>query len=174
MAILNANYMANSLKDSFDVLYTGQTGRVAHEMIIDLRHFRKEYGVDCADLARRLMDYGFHAPTVSFPVHDTFMVEPTESESKAEMDKFISALKTILQECEDIKSGTSDPEDNVIKNAPHPATEATADEWTHPYSRKKATYPLEWITENKFWPYVSRIDGGYGDRNLICSCCELE
>ncbi|MCC8089375.1 MAG: aminomethyl-transferring glycine dehydrogenase [Rikenellaceae bacterium] len=167
-AILNANYMAVKLSSDFKILYTGKNGRVGHELIIDFGEYKKKYGVETADLARRLMDYGLHAPTVSFPVHETLMVEPTESESKEEIDRFIEALNTIRKECEEIITGASDPKDNVIINAPHTSFEV-CEIWNHSYSRSKAAYPLEWIKENKFWPYVSRIDAGYGDRNLICN-----
>lgn len=170
MAIVNANYMACALKGQIDTVYSGETGRVGHEMILDYRRYRQEYGIECGDIARRLMDYGFHAPTLSFPVHDTLMVEPTESESKAELDRFIETLLQIKIDCEAIKSGEADKEDNVLKNAPHTAAELIADSWTHSYSREKAAYPLPWIAENKFFPYVTKIDGGYGDRNLVCTC----
>ncbi len=170
MAIVNANYMASAFKGEYSVLYTGETGRVGHEMILDLQNFRKDYGgVECGDIARRLMDYGFHAPTVAFPVHDTLMVEPTESEDKGELDRFIAAMVQIKRECEAIRDGGS-PEDNPVKMAPHPATEAAADTWSHPYGREEAVYPLEWVRYNKFFPYVSKIDGGFGDRNLRCTC----
>jgi glycine dehydrogenase len=169
MAILNANYLVAAMKGEFDVVYSGERGRVGHEMIVDVRHFRKEYGVEAADLARRLMDYGFHAPTLSFPVHETLMVEPTESEPKAEMDRFVAALVQIKRECEAIADGKADAEDNVIRMAPHTAFEVTADEWKHPYGRHAAAYPLPWVAEKKFWPHVSRIDSGYGDRNLMCT-----
>jgi len=169
LAILNANYLVAALHGEYEVVYRGQTGRVGHEMIVDLRHFRKEYGVEASDIARRLMDYGFHAPTVSFPVHETLMVEPTESESKAEMDRFVAALVQIRRECEAIASGASDAEDNPIKMAPHTALETTADTWPHTYSRHTAAYPLPWVAEKKFWPHVSKIDSGYGDRNLFCT-----
>lgn len=174
MAIVNANYMACALKGEYDIVYTGETGRVGHEMILDCRHFRKEYGVETGDIARRLMDYGFHAPTLSFPVHETLMVEPTESEPKAELDRFIQALVRIKRECEEIRDGRADAEDNVLKMAPHTAPEVAGDEWPHPYSRTQAAYPLAWVAENKFWPYVSKIDAGYGDRNLMCSCASLD
>ncbi len=174
MAIVNANYMAAAIKGHFDILYTGETGRVGHEMIVNMQHIRKEYGVECGDIARRLMDYGFHAPTLSFPVHDTLMVEPTESEPKAEMDRFLEALIQIKAECEEIKAGAADAEDNVVKMAPHTDFETTSDEWSHPYPRHKAAYPLAWVAENKFWPHVTKIDGGYGDRNLVCTCTALE
>lgn len=174
MAIVNANYMASALKGEYDVVYTGETGRVGHEMILDLRHFRKEFGgVECADIARRLMDYGFHAPTLSFPVHETLMVEPTESEPKAELDRFMEALVAIKHECEEIRDGKADIDDNVVKMAPHTAAESISDSWSHPYSREKAVFPLPWIRESKFFPYVAKIDGGYGDRNLQCTCDPL-
>lgn len=174
MAILNANYMAAKLKGHYEVLYTGETGRVAHEMILDCHHFKATYDIETADIARRLMDYGFHAPTLSFPVHETLMVEPTESESKQELDRFVDTLIAIKNELEEIKTGKADKTDNVIKNAPHTAPEVTGDEWKHPYSRHKAAYPLSWIAGNKFWPTVSKIDSGYGDRNLICTCAPIE
>lgn len=170
MAIVNANYMASAFKKDFNILYTGEHGRVGHEMILDLRNFRKDYGIETADIARRLMDYGFHAPTLSFPVHETFMIEPTESEPKDELDRFIEAMQTIKKECEEIASGNADKEDNVLKMAPHTAEELISDSWAHNYPREKAAYPLQWIRENKFFPYVSKIDNGYGDRNLCCTC----
>jgi glycine dehydrogenase len=170
VAILNANYISFKLRNEFKTLYTGETGRVAHECILDLRDFRKEYGADATDVAKRLMDFGFHAPTLSFPVVDTLMVEPTESEPKGELDRFIEAMMVIKQECIDIKEGKLDKEDNPLKNAPHTAGEVTADEWNHKYSRTTAAWPLEWIRDNKFWPHVARVDNGYGDRNLMCSC----
>ncbi|MCB8964804.1 MAG: aminomethyl-transferring glycine dehydrogenase [Bacteroidales bacterium] len=174
MAILNANYMAAKIKNHYKILYTGETGRVAHEMILDCHHFKQTYGVDTGDVARRLMDYGFHAPTVSFPVHESLMVEPTESESMQELDRFVDAMISILGELEDIKAGKADKADNVIANAPHTATEVSADEWKHAYTRQKAAYPLPWIAANKFWPYVTKIDSGYGDRNLVCTCAPIE
>lgn len=171
VAILNANYMAKVLSREFRIFYTGETGRVGHEMILDFQRYRMDYGVECGDIARRLMDFGFHAPTLSFPVHDTLMVEPTESESKEELDRFIETMFTIKAECEEIKNGTADKEDNVLKMAPHTALELIGDHWNHPYSRAKAAYPLSWISQNKFFPYVTKIDGGYGDRNLVvCNC----
>jgi len=174
VAMLNANYIANELKGYFEVLYTGETGRCAHEMILDVNKFRQEYGVEASDIARRLMDFGYHAPTLSFPVHETLMVEPTESESKEELDRFIDAMKTIKNECEDIKSGVLDKEDNPIKNAPHTQMECISSEWQHKYSREKAAFPAEWVKENKFWPFVGKIDNGYGDRNLMCTCDPIE
>lgn len=170
MAIVNANYMACALKGQIDVVYSGETGRVGHEMILDYRRYRQDYGIECGDIARRLMDYGFHAPTLSFPVHDTLMVEPTESENKGELDRFIETLLSIKAECE---AGVG-VEDNVVKNAPHTAVEIASDDWAHPYSRSKAAFPLPWVKENKFFPYVSKIDGGYGDRNLVCTCEPIE
>lgn len=170
LAILNANYISEKLKPAYNTLFKGAMGYVGHECIIDFQHFKSEYGVDSTDIAKRLMDYGFHAPTLSFPVHETLMVEPTESESKAELDRFIDTLMQIKQECEDIKAGKLDAEDNPIKNAPHTADEVCANEWNHKYGREQAAYPLEWIRDNKFWPFVSRVDNGYGDRNLVCTC----
>ncbi len=164
MAIVNANYMSAALKSEFRTYYSGETGRVGHEMILDLTHFKKEYNIDCGDIAHRLMDYGFHAPTLSFPVHETLMVEPTESEPKAEMDRFCQALIQIKRECEAAAGQT----DNVVVNAPHTAQELCG-EWSHPYTRDEAAYPLAWIRESKFFPYVTKIDNGYGDRNLCCT-----
>ena len=166
IAILNANYISAKLRPELDTLYTGTTGRVAHECIIDLRSFKAEYGVDATDVAKRLMDFGFHAPTLSFPVHETLMVEPTESESKEELDRFVEALKTIVAECKAIKDGDFDAEDNPVKMAPHTAAEVCSDDWAHPYSREQAAYPLQWIRDNKFWPFCARVDNGWGDRNL--------
>ena len=170
MAILNANYLAHHLKDEYGILYTGEKGRVAHEMILECRHFKASAGITELDIAKRLMDYGFHAPTLSFPVHGTLMVEPTESESLQELDRFIEALKGIYSEIKEIENGQADKVDNVLKNAPHPDYKIVADEWTHPYGREKAAFPLNWIKENKFWLTVSRVDDAFGDRNLICTC----
>ncbi len=164
-AILNANYISAALKGTLETYYAGESGYVGHELILDLTHFKREYGCDCGDVARRLMDYGFHAPTLSFPVHETLMVEPTESESKAEMDRFIEALTAIKAECE---AAVGNP-DNVVVNAPHTARELCG-EWSHPYTREAAAFPLEWVAQAKFFPYVTKIDGGYGDRNLCCRC----
>ena len=172
-AILNANYIKSRLESHYDVLYTRANGRVAHEMIFDLRKF-KAGGVEEGDVAKRLMDYGFHAPTVSFPVPGTLMIEPTESEDKGELDRFCDALIAIRQEIEDVVTGTADPKDNVLKNAPHTAAVVTADTWTHPYTREQAAYPLPWVKANKFWPSVGRIDNPYGDRNLVCICPPME
>jgi glycine cleavage system P protein (glycine dehydrogenase) len=173
-AILNANYIAAALKEWFKTLYTGSQGFVAHEMILDCRNFKSEAGITEADIAKRLMDYGFHAPTLSFPVHGTLMVEPTESESLRELDKFVSAMKSVWEEIQEIRNGKSDKEDNVLKNSPHTAMVATSDEWNHSYDRQKAAFPLKWVIENKLWPSVGRIDDGYGDRNLVCTCDSID
>lgn len=169
-AILNANYIAARLEPYFRVLYRGEHGYVAHECILDLRNLKKESGVDVSDVAKRLMDYGFHAPTVSFPVAETLMVEPTESESKAELDRFCEAMISIHAEIKEITDGKADKENNLLKNAPHTAEKACSDSWSYPYSRERAVYPLPYVREHKFWPAVSRIDNAYGDRNLFCSC----
>ena len=172
-AILNANYIKSRLEKHYDVLYTRENGRVAHEMIFDLRAFKAK-GVEEGDVAKRLMDYGFHAPTVSFPVPGTLMIEPTESEPKGELDRFCDALIAIREEIEDVVTGKADPKDNVLKNAPHTAAAVTINDWTHPYSREQAAFPLPWVRANKFWPSVGRIDNPYGDRNLICVCPPME
>lgn len=165
-AILSANYMAKKLKDAYGIVYTGVTGRVGHELILDCRQFHA-IGITETDIAKRLMDFGYHAPTLSFPVHGTLMIEPTESESKHEMDQFIDALLTIREEIREVETGKADAKDNVLLNAPHPEYEIVADEWHHAYSRQKAAYPTKWVAENKFWIPVSRVDNGFGDRNLI-------
>ncbi|GAB4122653.1 MAG: aminomethyl-transferring glycine dehydrogenase [Sideroxydans sp.] len=169
MAILNANYMKESLAGHYDTLYIGSNGRVAHEMILDCREWKKE-GVEVADIAKRLMDFGFHAPTTSFPVVDTLMVEPTESESKAELDRFCEAMIVIRQEIEQVITGQVDKKDNILKHAPHTARKVCANEWSRPYSREQAAYPLPWVRDNKFWPAVARVDNVYGDKNLVCAC----
>lgn len=174
LAILNANYMAERLKDHYPILYTGDKGRVAHEFILDLRPLRKESGVTDEDIAKRLMDYGFHAPTMSFPVPGTLMIEPTESESLAELDRYCDALISIGQEIKDITDGRMDRENNVLKMAPHTAEEVASDSWDHPYSRERAAFPAPWTRDHKFWPYVARVDNAWGDRNLICSCPPIE
>ncbi len=173
VAILNANYIAKQLAPHFPVLYTGENGLVAHECIIDLRNFKKTAGVDVTDVAKRLMDYGFHAPTVSWPVLGTMMIEPTESESKAELDRFCSALISIREEIAEIENGTADKEDNPLKNAPHTVEVVTQTDWKHVYSREKAVFPKAWVRETKFWPPVARINEVHGDRNLMCSCPPL-
>lgn len=174
IAILNANYMKELLQDSYKILYTGKNGRCAHEMILDCNDFKMASGVEVADIAKRLMDYGFHAPTVAFPVVNTLMVEPTESESKAELDRFCEAMITIRKEVQEIIDGKFDKTDNVIKNAPHTCKLVVADDWKKPYSRQKAAYPLHWVVANKFWPSVAKVDSAYGDRNLVCSCAPIE
>jgi len=173
-AILNANYLKARLEQHYPVLYARKNGRVAHEMIFDLRAF-KAHGIEEGDVAKRLMDYGFHAPTVSFPVPGTLMVEPTESEPRQELDRFADALIAIRQEIQDVIDGNADKKDNVLKNAPHTAAHVTATEWTHPYTREQAAYPLPYLRQHgKFWPPVGRVDNPYGDRNLICSCPPME
>lgn len=169
-AILNANYLAARLKDKYNLLYTNTEGFVAHEMILDCRPLKSSSGVTEGDIAKRLMDYGFHAPTLSFPVHGTLMVEPTESESLAELDRFAEALISIHAEIEEVAGGVQPADDNVLKNAPHCEAEVVSDGWSHPYGREKAAYPLAWIRENKFWPGSARVDDASGDRNLICTC----
>jgi glycine dehydrogenase len=169
-AILNANYMKSRFEGHYPILYTGECGRAAHEMILDCRAF-KENGIEVGDIAKRLMDYGFHAPTVSFPVAGTLMIEPTESEDLAEIDRFCDALISIRKE---IEVATADDKNNVLKNAPHTLAMLTTDNWDFPYTREKAAYPLEYIAENKFWPSVRRVDDAYGDRNLVCSCAPIE
>ena len=172
-AILNANYMAKRLSEHFDILYTDAAGRVAHEFIVDCRAFEKSAGVKVDDIAKRLMDYGFHAPTMSWPVPGTLMIEPTESESKAELDRFCDAMISIRQEITRIENGSYDKLDNPLKNAPHTMEVIGADEWTHPYSREQAAWPLAWLRDYKFWPFVGRIDNTYGDRHLVCSCTPM-
>ena len=173
-AILNANYVKARLERHYPVLYTRSNGRVAHEMIFDLRPLKQASGIDETDVAKRLMDYGFHAPTVSFPVAGTLMMEPTESEPKEELDRFCEAMIAIRREIQDVVDGKADPKDNPLKNAPHTAATVTADQWDHAYSRERAAYPLPFVRAKKFWPPVSRIDNPYGDRNLICSCPPIE
>ena len=173
MAILNANYIKERLSGYYPLLYTGSKGRAAHEMIVDCRAF-KEVGVEVEDIAKRLMDYGYHAPTVSFPVAGTLMIEPTESETKAELDKFCDAMLAIRAEIQEIEDGKADRVENVLKNAPHTATMVLTGSWDLPYSREKAVFPAPFVKENKFWPSVRRIDSAYGDRNLICSCIPVE
>lgn len=175
VAILNANYMMSKFKDTYGIVYTGATGRVGHELILDCRRLKELSGIDENDVAKRLMDYGYHAPTLSFPVHGTLMIEPTESESKAELDRFCTVMLRIWDEIQEVREGKADKEDNVLKNAPHPQYEVAADEWSHSYPRSKAAFPLEYLRENKFWLNVARVDNGYGDRNLIptYACCAM-
>ncbi|MCA9732038.1 aminomethyl-transferring glycine dehydrogenase, partial [candidate division KSB1 bacterium] len=174
IAILNANYMAKRLSKEYNVLYKGNNNWVAHEFIIDLRPFKHSAGIEAEDVAKRLMDYGFHAPTLSFPVAGTLMIEPTESESKSELDRLCDALLAIREEIREIENGEADKEDNILKNAPHTAHIVTSDNWTHPYSREKAAYPTEWTRNRKFWPAVGRVNNALGDRNLICACPPIE
>jgi glycine dehydrogenase len=169
-AILNANYMLARLKDQFDILYTNHHGACAHEFIVDLRPFKKSAEIEAADVAKRLMDYGFHAPTLSFPVPGTIMIEPTESEDKSELDKFCDALLSIRREMTLIEEGALDKKDNPLRNAPHTQFVICSDEWTRPYTRTMAAFPLDYIKQNKFWPSVSRVNDTLGDRNLICVC----
>ncbi len=173
MAILNANYIKERLSNHYTILYTGTHGRCAHEMIVDCREFKKA-GIEVEDIAKRLMDYGFHAPTVSFPVAGTLMIEPTESEPKEELDRFCDALIQIRQEIREVEGGKADKVQNVLKNAPHTVAVITANDWTLPYTREQAAYPLPFVREMKFWPSVSRVDNAYGDRNLVCSCLPIE
>ncbi len=173
MAILNANYIKAKLEGHYPVLYTGANGRCAHEMILDCREFKK-FGIEVEDIAKRLMDYGFHAPTVSFPVAGTLMVDPTESEPKEEIDRFCDAMIRIRAEIQAVEEGRADAKDNLLKNAPHPAHVVMADDWSKPYTRQQAGYPAEWVRRHKIWPTVSRIDSAYGDRNLVCSCLPIE
>jgi len=174
VAILNANYMAHRLSEHFEVLYTGANGRVAHEFILDLRPLKRASGVSEEDVAKRLMDYGFHAPTMSFPVAGTIMVEPTESESKAELDRLCDALVSIRAEAQQIEMGVADAHDNPLKNAPHTAAMVVADDWNHAYGREQAAFPAPWTREHKFWPSVRRVDNAFGDRNLVCACPPIE
>ena len=174
VAILNANYIAKRLDAEFPVLYKGVHGTVGHECIVDTRVVKGASGVDVEDIAKRLMDYGFHAPTVSFPVSGTLMVEPTESESKPELDRFCDAMISIREEIREIETGSTDRKDNLLKNAPHTLERVTANEWTHPYTRERAAFPAEWTRDSKFWPAVARVESAYGDRNLMCSCPPVE
>lgn len=173
-AILSANYLASKLKDTYGIVYTGVTGRVGHELILECRTVKERSGIDEGDIAKRLMDFGYHAPTLSFPVHGTLMVEPTESESKAELDRFVEVMECIWKEIKEVEEGKASKEDNVLKNAPHPEYEITADEWKHEYSRSKAAFPLDWLHDGKFWINVARVDNAYGDRNLIPTLCACE
>ena len=171
LAILNANYLAAKFKDTYGIVYSGVTGRVGHELILECRPIKDRSGIDESDIAKRLMDFGYHAPTLSFPVHGTLMVEPTESESKAELDRFVEIMECIWNEIKEVEEGQASKEDNVLKNAPHPEYEVAGDEWNHAYPRSKAAFPLEWLHENKFWVNVARVDNAYGDRNLVPTLC---
>ena len=174
VAILSANYIARRLAPHYPVLYKGENGLVAHECIIDLRHFKKTTGVEVVDVAKRLMDYGFHAPTISWPVAGTMMIEPTESESLAEIDRFCEAMIAIRAEIQAIEDGALDAEVNPLKMAPHTAEDIASDGWDRPYPREQGAFPAPWVRAHKFWPAVGRIDDAFGDRNLVCSCLPLE
>ena len=172
IAILNANYIKAKLENEFDVLYKGVHGNVAHELILDLRPFKSL--VSAEDVAKRLMDYGFHAPTLSFPVAGTIMIEPTESESKSEIDRFCEALFEIKKEIDEIAVGQADPHNNVLANSPHTQGIICADEWNYPYSREKAAFPLPYLKYGKFWATIGRVNSAFGDRNLVCTCPPIE
>jgi glycine dehydrogenase len=174
VAILGANYIAKRLGEHYPVLYTGQNGRVAHELILDCRGFKKAAGIEAEDIAKRLMDYGFHAPTMSFPVPGTLMIEPTESESKAELDRFCDAMIAIRAEIASFEGGQADRANNLLKNAPHTAAAVTGTEWDRPYTREQAAFPASWLRVHKYWPPVARVDNAYGDRNLVCACPPLD
>jgi glycine dehydrogenase len=174
VAILNANYIAKRLEAHYPVLYRGANGLVAHECIVDPRAFKASAGIEVEDIAKRLMDYGFHAPTVSFPVAGTLMIEPTESESKAELDRFCEAMIAIRGEIADVEAGVLDRQDNPLKHAPHTMLRVVSDAWDHAYSRERAAFPAPWTRERKFWPTVARVESAYGDRNLVCSCLPME
>jgi glycine dehydrogenase len=173
LAILSANYMAKRLEGHYPVLFAGKNGRVAHEFILDARAF-KDAGLEVEDIAKRLMDYGFHAPTMSFPVAGTLMIEPTESESKPELDRFCEAMIAIREEIKAVQAGRLDRQNNPLKRSPHTAQAVSADAWDRPYSREQAAYPAAWLKQHKFWPSVARIDNSYGDRNLFCTCPPME
>jgi glycine dehydrogenase len=174
MAILNANYMKARLENEIPILYKGENGFCAHEMILDTRVFKQSCGIEAEDFAKRLMDYNFHAPTLSFPVAGTLMIEPTESESKAELDRFCDAMLNIREEIRAIENGQADAHDNVLKSAPHCADEVISSDWNHSFSREQAAFPLPYVKANKFWPTVSRVNNTHGDRNLVCACLPLE
>jgi glycine dehydrogenase len=174
VAILSANYMAKRLESHYPVVFTGKNSRVAHEFIVDVRPFKGSAGVEVDDIAKRLIDYGFHAPTMSFPVAGTLMIETTESETKGELDRFCDAMIAIREEIRAVEEGRSDRGDNALKNAPHTARDVIAEQWSHPYTREQAAFPAPWLHAHKFWPFVARIDNTYGDRNLVCSCPSIE
>jgi glycine dehydrogenase len=174
VAILSANYVARKLAGHYPVLYTGRNGRVAHECILDIHDIKESSGVTAEDIAKRLMDYGFHAPTMSFPVAGTLMVEPTESEGLAELDRFVDAMISIRAEIAQIERGERDRGDNVLKNAPHTAKMLLAEEWHHDYPRQQAAYPVASLRDAKYWPPVGRVDNAWGDRNLVCACLPVE
>jgi glycine dehydrogenase len=174
VALLNANYVAKRLQAHYPILYAGRNGLVAHECILDLRPINDSCGISAEDVAKRLMDYGFHAPTLSFPVAGTLMVEPTESESKHELDRFIEAMIAIRAEIRAVETGQVDKDDNPLKNAPHTAAMVMAEQWAHDYSREAAAFPLATLRQHKYWPPVARVDNAYGDRNIMCSCLPIE
>ena len=174
IAILNANYLAHRLSEYYNILFRGSGGHVAHEFILDVRPLKRTAGIDAVDIAKRLMDYGYHAPTMSWPVAGTMMIEPTESESKAELDRFCEAMIAIRGEIKEIEDGKQDRECNLLKQAPHTAALVCADEYDLPYTRAQAAFPAPWTRDHKFWPTVRRIDEAYGDRNLVCSCPPIE
>jgi glycine dehydrogenase len=174
IAILNANYVAKRLEEHYPVLYRGSNGTVAHECIVDLRQLKGSAGIEVEDVAKRLIDYGFHAPTVSFPVAGTMMIEPTESEGLAELDRFCEAMIAIREEIREVELGIMDRRDNPLKHAPHTAGVVTADAWEHAYGRERAAWPAPWLRERKFWPFVGRVNNAAGDRNLICACVPIE
>jgi glycine dehydrogenase len=174
VAILNANYMARRLEPHYPILFKGRHGRVAHEFVMDCRQFEQTSGIKAEDVAKRLMDYGFHAPTMSWPVPGTLMVEPTESEAKAELDRYCDALIRIREEIRAIESGKDDRNDNVLKGSPHTIAAVSADHWPHGYAREQAAFPAPWLHDHKFWPAVGRIDNPYGDRNLVCACPPID
>ena len=174
LAILNANYMAARLSDHYSILYTSPAGRCAHEFILDCRDFEKTAGIRVEDIAKRLMDYGFHAPTMSWPVPGTLMIEPTESEDRAELDRYCDALIAIREEIREIESGEADREVNLLKMAPHTQSMLVTESWDRPYARERAVYPLAYLRESKFWPPVARVDNPWGDRNIFCSCAGVE
>jgi glycine dehydrogenase len=174
VAILNANYIAKRLEGHYGLLYAGAHGLIGHECILDTRPFKQSAGVEVEDIAKRLMDYGFHAPTVSFPVAGTLMVEPTESESKEELDRFCDAMIAIREEIREIESGVQPRENNVLTNSPHTLADVTANAWDRPYARERAAFPSQSTREHKVWPTVGRIDGAFGDRNLVCTCPPVE
>jgi glycine dehydrogenase len=174
VAILNANYVAHRLGAHFPVVYVGAHGRVAHECILDVRPFKKSAGIEVDDVAKRLMDYGFHAPTMSFPIAGTLMVEPTESEPREELDRFCDAMIAIREEIRQVEEGVWPKDDNPLKNAPHTIEACVANDWKHPYPREVAAFPAPWTRDRKFWPSVGRLNNAYGDRNLVCSCPPIE
>ena len=174
VAILNANYMKHRLQDHYDILSTNEAGFCAHEFIIDCRPFEKSAGLRIDDIAKRLMDYGFHAPTMAWPIPGTLMIEPTESESRDELDRFCDALIAIREEIRAIEDGAADREDNVLRNAPHTMDMIGSDDWSHSYTREDAAWPLPWLRGHKFWTSVARVDNPHGDRNLVCTCLPMD